>query len=412
MALMTPVSDDAAIFEYSYTMGSGGPYVLAGAWGSHKRFSNRFITGNTVLYRVTDGSANTEYCTGTYDSAANTLTRTVLDSTNGGAAINWSGRTRLMVHPLVQGIPLCATPPTAGQALLWDAVNNEWCPGDVSGGGGLQLCATPPWDGADLVWNAANSDWCPDSRIFGMPGGANGGAPSASSDVTLTAADQSGGGDAGRVNITAGNVEPASGLAGGEVNITSGSGDPVSGSGGIINIIAGPGGALGGFLNVTAGDTQTVDGSGTGGTLTLAAGGSVFTAGTGGQANLDGGNGQFQGGRVEVSGGGAFDGSGGDAGLSGGSAGDGGIGDSGIGGTVIITGGSGIGGGDSGNIVLSMSPVLSGAGQMGVIQIAGFASGNIPTVNPAPHNFLLYVNPAGHLEIRGSAGTITTLAVP
>ncbi len=157
MTLMVAASDDAAIFEYSYTTGAAGPYVLAGAWGSYKRFSNRFVTGNLVLYRVTDGSANTEYCTGTYDSATNTLTRTVVDSTNGGAPIDWTGRTRLMVHPLDQGLPLCATPPEIGQVLTWDGT--EWCPETPSSG--IALCATPPMDGQVLVWSAVDNAYCP-----------------------------------------------------------------------------------------------------------------------------------------------------------------------------------------------------------------------------------------------------------
>ncbi len=144
---LAAVSDDAVLFEYSYTTGTAGPYVLNGAWGAFKRLSNRFVTGDIVLYRVTDGSANTEYCTGAYDSVANTLQRSVLDSTSAGAAIDWSGRTRLMVHPLnltipAPTIPVCQTPPLDGQILVWSDAEQAYCPADFCTL--VTACTTPP----------------------------------------------------------------------------------------------------------------------------------------------------------------------------------------------------------------------------------------------------------------------------
>ena len=137
MALTMPLADDAAIYEFSYTSGNSGVYQLAGAWGGFFTFLSEWPAGSSSIpIRVTDGSANTEISNATYDATANTLTvngGVPLASTNGGALVNWSGRTRLLVHALVTStaFPLCPTPPTAGQILVWDAVNHEWCPADL-----------------------------------------------------------------------------------------------------------------------------------------------------------------------------------------------------------------------------------------------------------------------------------------
>jgi hypothetical protein len=106
MALTMPLADDAAIFEYSYTTGATGVYLLAGAWGGYFPFSAEVATGAVVKIRVTDGSAQTEISNATYNLAANTLTvvgGVPITSTNGGALVNWSGRTRLLVHLLAKG---------------------------------------------------------------------------------------------------------------------------------------------------------------------------------------------------------------------------------------------------------------------------------------------------------------------
>ncbi len=158
MALTTPLADDAAIFEYSYTKGNSGVYHLAGAWGSYFPFSSEFANGATVTYRATDGSANTEIGTATYSAGANTLTRvSIITSSNGGAAVNWTGRTRILMHALKRRLALCATPPTLGQILEWDGA--EWCPATPASG--FPLCPTPPTDGQVLIWSAAENAYCP-----------------------------------------------------------------------------------------------------------------------------------------------------------------------------------------------------------------------------------------------------------
>jgi hypothetical protein len=59
---------------------------------------------------VKDGSsgvgAQFEISVGDYDVGAKTLTRTsILASSNGDAAVNWSGRTRLLIRLLIEVIP-------------------------------------------------------------------------------------------------------------------------------------------------------------------------------------------------------------------------------------------------------------------------------------------------------------------
>ncbi len=160
MPLTTPLADDAAIFEYSYTAGNSGVYQLAGAWGGFFTFKSEWPAGvASIPIRVTDGSANTEISNASYDAGANTLTviGAPITSTNGGALVNWSGRTRLLVHALQEDLLLCATPPTLGQVLTWDGT--EWCP--ATPGPGLPLCPTPPLDGQVLIWSAADNAYCP-----------------------------------------------------------------------------------------------------------------------------------------------------------------------------------------------------------------------------------------------------------
>lgn len=110
---LTPLSADAAILEYSYTVGTG-TYTLAGALSGCLPFSDapEFAGAATGTYQVTNGTpgvaSNMEIATGIYNPGAKTLTRaTIVASTNGGAAVNWpanaqgNARTRLLVRALV-----------------------------------------------------------------------------------------------------------------------------------------------------------------------------------------------------------------------------------------------------------------------------------------------------------------------
>jgi hypothetical protein len=115
--------------------------------GSWKAFADAYDDGATVVYRATDKSARTEYVIGTFNAAAGTLSRdTILGSTAGGSTpINWTGRTRVLVHALVQGLPLCDTPPMDGQFLAFDAATGEYCPTTIT-----FPTPTPDDDSADM----------------------------------------------------------------------------------------------------------------------------------------------------------------------------------------------------------------------------------------------------------------------
>lgn len=127
-----PLADSAVAYEYSYSTGTG-PYTLAGAIGSWKPFADVYDDGATVTYRATDASARTEYVIGKFDASAGTLSRVIiLGSTNANLPINWSGRTRVQIHALVQGLPLCDTPPLDKQILQFDAIAGEWCPATLT----------------------------------------------------------------------------------------------------------------------------------------------------------------------------------------------------------------------------------------------------------------------------------------
>jgi hypothetical protein len=135
-AKIPPLADSAVVYEYSYSTGTG-PYMLAGAVGSWKTFSASYGDGATVVYRASDHSSNTEYVIGSFNAAAGTLSRMIiLGSSNGNNPINWSGRTRVLVHALVQGLALCNTAPTDGQVLAYDAATGEWCPATITSGSG------------------------------------------------------------------------------------------------------------------------------------------------------------------------------------------------------------------------------------------------------------------------------------
>jgi hypothetical protein len=409
MALTTPLADDAAIFEYSYTTGNTGVYQLAGAWGGFFTFKSEWPAGApSIPIRVTDGSANTEISNAAYDAGANTLTviGAPITSTNAGALVNWSGRTRLLLHALV----------SAG-----------------GGGGSITLCATTPWDGADLVWNGANNDWCPDSVIFGMPGATNLpqrgnlGYPSraSSSDVTLTAADKSASGDAGNVNISGG---WSSTTPGGNINLIAGTGDPALTSPGPNgNIYLQSGGAdTPGFITISGEYSATQSGD-----IDIVAGGAVTGSnvrGGGVFISSGPGDGPQHGGAVEVfSGGPALSGQpngfSGPVDIGSGSAGgnqstgsvsfgsgatDNGVGTTGVAGNTTIYGGFG---GTGGSILLQPGLGNGTPGQDGAILIG---QNNITYSPPTPPVgvYALYIDGAGNLAVKGSSGTVTTLAVP
>jgi hypothetical protein len=76
------------------------------------------LDGDTISYAIEDGNER-EVGRGVYSSSGTTLTRTVLASTNGGAAINLSGNAQVFVTALAEDI----RPATQAQAEA--GTNNE-----------------------------------------------------------------------------------------------------------------------------------------------------------------------------------------------------------------------------------------------------------------------------------------------
>jgi len=87
-------------------------------------------------------------------------------------------------------------PAADGQALIWDAANSMWIPGDsfsetdfntafgiksIGGLGDVDLATTPPADGDTLVWDGINSKFVP-----GAGGGGGGGASITTSETAPT----------------------------------------------------------------------------------------------------------------------------------------------------------------------------------------------------------------------------------
>lgn len=57
------------------------------------------LDGDTVTYAIEDPAGASEIGTGVYTASVSTLTRTVINSTNGNAAINLSGRAQVFISP-------------------------------------------------------------------------------------------------------------------------------------------------------------------------------------------------------------------------------------------------------------------------------------------------------------------------
>jgi len=90
--------------ETTTTTGTG-TYSLAGAVAGFQGFIAGNATGSTVRYSVTNGT-DWEVCEGVItDASPDTLTRgTVLDSSNGGSAVNWGAGTKTVSLMLIPSI--------------------------------------------------------------------------------------------------------------------------------------------------------------------------------------------------------------------------------------------------------------------------------------------------------------------
>ncbi len=102
------VADSATIAEYTDTVGTG-PIALRGALAGCFRFRDGHPDGDsTIEYIVSDGP-NTEVVLGTltYGDPDSLSLDTIETSSNGGAAISWSGNTRPLVHEAAAGTGKC-----------------------------------------------------------------------------------------------------------------------------------------------------------------------------------------------------------------------------------------------------------------------------------------------------------------
>ena len=134
---MATVVDDR-VQETTTTTGTG-TFTLAGAKTGFQSFAN-IGDGNDTYYCCTDGN-DYEVGIGTYTASGTTLTRTtILDSTNGGSAVNWSAGSRDI---------FCTMP--AGKVVFEDSSNNVAVAGLVDG----RDLAT---DGTKLDGIEANAD--------------------------------------------------------------------------------------------------------------------------------------------------------------------------------------------------------------------------------------------------------------
>src|SRR5208282_373683 len=96
------LSESVLIEEISYIVG-GGSYPLGGATAGHFPFSAAYADGAALDYFATD-STNVEFASGTYNAGPNTITRgTIIASSNGGAPVTWSGKTRPLIRPIASG---------------------------------------------------------------------------------------------------------------------------------------------------------------------------------------------------------------------------------------------------------------------------------------------------------------------
>ena len=116
---MATVIDDR-VQETTTTTGTS-TYTLAGAKTGFQSFAN-IGDGNDTYYCCTDGT-DYEVGVGTYTASGTTLSRTtILDSTNGGSAVNWSAGSRDI---------FCTMP--ADKVVFEDSSNNVAVAGTVDG---------------------------------------------------------------------------------------------------------------------------------------------------------------------------------------------------------------------------------------------------------------------------------------
>ncbi len=143
-----PGAKSGAVSAITRTVGLAN-YVIFKPIGGQLRFDQAFVDGATIEYMVED-TAQISIEIGTF-IAPDTLTRTTFKASNTGAPISWPETGQRTITPLSK-LPICDTPPTDGQVLIWDEAEQNWCPGDIS------TPPTPPTPPTDCGVDMQNVD--------------------------------------------------------------------------------------------------------------------------------------------------------------------------------------------------------------------------------------------------------------
>jgi hypothetical protein len=124
-----------------------GTITLGAAESGYQSFADAGVTdGDVVRYVIEDGT-DWEIGTGTYTASGTTLTRTVDESSNAGAALNLSGSAVVYVSAAAEDIPAAYTnsdvdthlntsTAASGEVLSWTGSDYDWI---AAGGGGAAL---------------------------------------------------------------------------------------------------------------------------------------------------------------------------------------------------------------------------------------------------------------------------------
>jgi hypothetical protein len=263
---------EESTWETSTTTGTGD-YILGGAVSGWRAFSAQYANADTCWYSAYDGS-NFEQGIGTYNSGANSLTRTTIyRSTNSNAAVNWSAGTRnIVVAPL--GITLEGLLDPSKTGFPKRTAANTWS--YVSASTRTRTVLT---SGSGTYTTPANCVYL-NVRLVGGGGGGGGsgtsaGAGTAGNNTTF-----------GSSFLTGNGGVAGSGGGGGSAGGTA--------SGGDINTPGGASGAASGGTNIPGGfggGTPLGAGGGGGSTSPGAGGAGATNSGGGGGGAGDGGTG-------------------------------------------------------------------------------------------------------------------------
>ena len=123
---------------FTPTTGTGTLTLGAAATGFLSFAAAGISDGDTITYAIEDGD-NREIGHGVYAASAGTLTRSVLASTNGDAAISLSGTAQVYITLASEDLAVAnlndvdvSSAPTDGQLLKWSVSAGKWVPASVS----------------------------------------------------------------------------------------------------------------------------------------------------------------------------------------------------------------------------------------------------------------------------------------